>query len=53
VAFACFFVAVLTVAGLEGWALLAHSAACAALLSLALGSPWPALRLGESAPSAR
>jgi len=38
---------------LEGWTLFAHSAACAALLSLALGSPWPALRLGESTPPAR
>jgi hypothetical protein len=53
VAFASFFAAVLTAAGLEGWTLFAHSAACAALLSLALGSPWPALRLGESTPPAR
>jgi hypothetical protein len=52
VAFASF-AAVLTAAGLEGWTLFAHSAACAALLSLALGSPWPALRLGESTPPAR
>jgi hypothetical protein len=51
--FASFFAAVLTAAGLEGWTLFAHSAACAALLSLALGSPWPALRLGESTPPAR
>jgi hypothetical protein len=53
VAFASFLAAVLTAAGLEGWTLFAHSAACAALLSLALGSPWPALRLGESTPPAR